>query len=279
MIKFFRHIRQKHILENKTGSSSEASAKAGRYFKYAIGEIILVVIGILVALQINNWNNDRINTNRESNYIKNIERDLNNQLKAIDLQMVFEANVVKFSKIALKSFNEKNKLTIDSTFAVALGAMASRRTFANTNPVYIELISSGNIELLKNENFKDKLINYYQELERIEKVIDRNNSLYTDQEFTPTMMQYGVLDTSEDFISITKSFTNLIETKPPLSAANIKHLLTISQKTLSTEENELFVINHLAARQDYAQLHVFFLTEFREKTEKLLEQTKAYFND
>jgi hypothetical protein len=46
MIKFFRHIRQSLILENKTG----------KYLKYAIGEIVLVVIGILIALQINNWN-------------------------------------------------------------------------------------------------------------------------------------------------------------------------------------------------------------------------------
>jgi len=46
MIKFFRHIRQNLIMENKTG----------KYLKYAIGEIILVVIGILIALSINNWN-------------------------------------------------------------------------------------------------------------------------------------------------------------------------------------------------------------------------------
>jgi hypothetical protein len=46
MIKFFRKIRQNLLIENKTS----------KYFKYAIGEIILVVIGILVALQINNWN-------------------------------------------------------------------------------------------------------------------------------------------------------------------------------------------------------------------------------
>ena len=50
MIKFFRKIRQKLITENKFN----------RYLLYAIGEIILVVIGILIALQVNNWNNDRI---------------------------------------------------------------------------------------------------------------------------------------------------------------------------------------------------------------------------
>jgi len=49
MIKLFRRIRQNLLMENKSG----------KYFKYAIGEIILVVIGILIALQINNWNEIR----------------------------------------------------------------------------------------------------------------------------------------------------------------------------------------------------------------------------
>ena len=49
MIKFFRKIRQNLIMENKKG----------KYFKYAIGEIILVVVGILIALSINNWNEKR----------------------------------------------------------------------------------------------------------------------------------------------------------------------------------------------------------------------------
>ena len=49
MIKFFRHIRRSLINQNNMG----------KYFKYAIGEILLVVIGILIALQINNWNEGR----------------------------------------------------------------------------------------------------------------------------------------------------------------------------------------------------------------------------
>jgi hypothetical protein len=58
MIKFFRQIRQNLIMKNNTG----------KYFKYAIGEIILVVIGILIALQINNWNTTRELKHRIKNF-------------------------------------------------------------------------------------------------------------------------------------------------------------------------------------------------------------------
>lgn len=85
MLKFFRKIRKNLLIENKTA----------KYFKYAIGEIALVMIGILLALQVNNWNNNRIDSKREVGYIKNIERDLKNQLKAIDIQIDFEEEVVE----------------------------------------------------------------------------------------------------------------------------------------------------------------------------------------
>ncbi len=62
MIKFFRKIRQNLLSEGKTG----------KYFKYAIGEIILVVIGILIALQVNNWNETRVKLNNERNLIASI---------------------------------------------------------------------------------------------------------------------------------------------------------------------------------------------------------------
>ncbi|TYA56024.1 hypothetical protein FVF61_07000 [Formosa maritima] len=65
MIKFFRKIRQNLFMENKTGKST---LPVGRYLKYAIGEIVLVVIGILIALQINNWNENRKNKIAEADY-------------------------------------------------------------------------------------------------------------------------------------------------------------------------------------------------------------------
>jgi hypothetical protein len=55
MIKFFRKIRQNLLSESKTG----------KYIKYAIGEIVLVVIGILIAIQLNEWRNDKANANQK----------------------------------------------------------------------------------------------------------------------------------------------------------------------------------------------------------------------
>lgn len=66
MIKFFRHIRQRLLTENKFS----------KYLLYAVGEIILVVIGILIALQINTWNQGRINAKEERRIFMDLAEEL-----------------------------------------------------------------------------------------------------------------------------------------------------------------------------------------------------------
>ncbi len=61
-----------------------SEGKTGTYLKYAIGEIILVVIGILIALQINNSNTQRIDKTREIKYLKNIKIDLKKDILNLD---------------------------------------------------------------------------------------------------------------------------------------------------------------------------------------------------
>jgi len=84
MIKFFRRIRQNLLMENKTG----------KYFKYAVGEIILVVIGILIALQVNNINEQRKSTIFEVKVLKEIRNNLKTDLIEIneDLSLMVDIN-------------------------------------------------------------------------------------------------------------------------------------------------------------------------------------------
>ena len=100
MIKFFRKIRQNLLMENKTG----------KYFKYAIGEIVLVVIGILIALQINNWNEKRGQEKTVKSIYSIIKSDLTNDIEKFDkiinkmalLDTVFKKVIQK--KMTLKDY-------------------------------------------------------------------------------------------------------------------------------------------------------------------------------
>jgi hypothetical protein len=95
MIKFFRKIRQNLLFEGSTGSPAWP---AGRYFKYALGEIVLVVLGILIALQINNWNENRKDIKKSKAILGEFKKDLasdttgiNRVVKLLERQTSYES--------------------------------------------------------------------------------------------------------------------------------------------------------------------------------------------
>jgi hypothetical protein len=73
MIKIFRNIRKSLLTEDLP---ARKVGKTIKYFKYAIGEIILVVIGILIAVQVNSWNTDNKDKKLEKRYITDLIQDL-----------------------------------------------------------------------------------------------------------------------------------------------------------------------------------------------------------
>ena len=85
MIKFFRKIRYDLMEKNKTG----------KYFKYAIGEILLVVIGILIALQVNNWNQERIQKKELDDLIESVSSNIASDVKSLKLFKTARESMVK----------------------------------------------------------------------------------------------------------------------------------------------------------------------------------------
>ena len=111
MIKFFRKIRQNLLSEGKTT----------KYFKYAIGEIVLVVIGILIALQINNWNEER--KEKESlNAIYNLViSDLESDLKTIPEILKYNSNKAPLLKHIIKGNLSRNDYNTNDTYYNLIG--------------------------------------------------------------------------------------------------------------------------------------------------------------
>lgn len=105
MIKFFRKIRQDLLRDNKIGD----------YLKYAVGEIVLVVIGILIALSINNWNESRKNDLEQALLVKNIIEDLRLDFIHINKSSEQVSNQMNLiDDLISKIFDEKKKINYDS---------------------------------------------------------------------------------------------------------------------------------------------------------------------
>ena len=161
----------------KTSSSTEASAKAGRYIKYAIGEIILVVIGILIALQINNWNTHRIERLNEGLILKELHKEFVSNKKQFDT-VVFYHNSAYRSAIYVKELLPLNLEQIDlDSLAYHLFHMGWTYTFNPSKGVTNALMNSSTFNVISNDELRQLLISWddvvtdYQE----EEIWARNN--------------------------------------------------------------------------------------------------------
>ncbi|OZV68044.1 DUF6090 family protein [Winogradskyella aurantia] len=125
--------------------------KTSKYFKYAIGEIILVVIGILIALQINTWNQNRIDKIEEQEIIAKLHKDFKTN-KANLAQFIVEITNETNAQIALMSLigasrEELLKYNLDSLMYESFSA--SEVAFADNT--IKSIMQSGRLDLLKNE--------------------------------------------------------------------------------------------------------------------------------
>ncbi len=152
MLKFFRKIRQNLLSEGKTR----------KYVTYAIGEIILVVIGILIALQINNMNQNRINEDLESLYYKRLLDDVREEKLIIDATINYSKQVYFHAKKAIAVF--ENSINVEINPIEHLIDMYQASQLADSysaSSTFKELIASGQINLIQNDSLKTALIRYY----------------------------------------------------------------------------------------------------------------------
>ena len=142
MIKFFRKIRQQMLNENKTSN----------YFKYALGEVILVVIGILIALQINTWNENRKASNEETKILTALQTDFKVSKERIEETISIQQKVLDYC-IILINIHERQDETEFEYFDTHLDSLKKLIDYGTTwyraEPVtgaYNALISAGKVD-------------------------------------------------------------------------------------------------------------------------------------
>ncbi|MDT0622020.1 DUF6090 family protein [Croceitalea vernalis] len=188
MIKFFRKIRQNLLSEGKTG----------KYLKYAIGEIILVVIGILIALQINNWNENKKEDKAEIALIEQLINDLEKDAESLETlipQVIDKADVIKqiyFETQNKTSFNESTNYG-DLTW----------QAFA---PLFFEQRHQLSIDQISNHQISKSILDYFNQQKIVELQIEQTNE-YVRTTIRPLLGEHGIMNSN--YIMSTDSYTEI----------------------------------------------------------------------
>lgn len=150
MFKFFRKIRQRLLIENRFS----------KYLLYAIGEIILVVIGILIALQVNNWNEERIEQARISEYARSLKQDLLGDIEMLTVSMK-QAQYICNKIDSLANYMRVTPSTsLSNTDLFILTHDPLYRPYKWNRSTLDELKGSGSLRYINNDSLEKKLVAY-----------------------------------------------------------------------------------------------------------------------
>ncbi|MFC4723427.1 DUF6090 family protein [Geojedonia litorea] len=169
MIKFFRKIRF-NLME---------TGKTGKYLKYAAGEIVLVVIGILIALSINNWNNDRIENQKLNTYLKALKFETQNNINRLAAALTRASKDLQMSVETISKLNAETSknLTSDDIINLNLGPIFKIEL---EQSVINEIMYTGVLEHLSNDSLKKKISRINLELEDYKTSYNHARAIWDD---------------------------------------------------------------------------------------------------
>ena len=150
MFRFFSKMRYRLAAENKVG----------RYLRYAVGEIILVVIGILIALQVNNWNSERLGSIEELNILEGLKNEFEQNLQSIndDLELNIRTSDAcrKLTELIRSNELNNNPDLVDSLIYIVsdFGSFDAKTGFTD------EITNSGKLNLIRNDRLKLNLTSF-----------------------------------------------------------------------------------------------------------------------
>ena len=163
------------------------TGKTGEYFKYAIGEIILIVIGILIALFINNWNNRQKDNIREHKILIQLREDYSDNLLQLEDKIKMRTALIKSSLKVLDFVNDSPSIDVDKIIPEIINIIKDP-TF---DPIENNLISSGEISLIHNDSLKRILSRWTSDVKQVQQVELEWQKMRTDL-LVPFLIKAGI---------------------------------------------------------------------------------------
>ena len=239
MIKFFRKIRQKLLSENKFS----------KYLIYAIGEIILVVIGILIALQVNNLNDRRnIATNTKNNLIT-LKAELISNTEKLKFNIDVVNAQIRNSLNLIDSLNNNVDLDDKDLYLLdKIGKLGPLRLKSLTTTSLGDFINSGSYSAFLTGEIKNHLLVYNSEIQNVDFTLDRFEEYWKEIELPYLTKHFSILD----------MYTQSLSNSRGLASRLTENTILKSNKKYFTNDLEAFFNN-----REFASMYTARFAELR----------------
>ena len=155
------------------------SNKTKTYSLYAVGEILLVVIGILIALQINNWNEDRIKEFRARGYAEALLAEVEENLSLIDERRTDYLREIDWTRRFMDQVNNsKSHLLTNDSLVLMTRYMGPVPLITLSKSTYDDLISSGSLEMFDDATIREKVMAMGRRFEVIDNSMERSDRFW-----------------------------------------------------------------------------------------------------
>lgn len=237
MFRFFRTLRQRLLPENRIN----------QYLLYAVGEIFLVVIGILIALQINTWNEDRKERALERKVLHAIYKSIERDTSSLTVEYQDFLGVLDAARLIKERLDSEApyETRLDTAFA-----LISNINVIENNYTAFDRLESIGVDLVKNDSLRNKLVRFYDH----SRYLKRIELYYENSKYFRTVI----------YPKYFKSFQHSREAKP----VDFEALKQANDFRIALD----YTIND-------AQFYMFWSNHRKEDARELLEELKAYLED
>ncbi len=259
----------------ETGKTGKPALPAGRYFKYAIGEIILVVIGILIALQINNWNENRKAKAQEVSSMKEIIENLKYDI--VRCQNNTKTNALRVKGLdslrtsVANTIDGKDETTNIYYYALKYGGDFSKAVL--NRATYNQMINSGVIKNINNKALVQGLSDYYERIAFTVPIFQPDPSLAKTLNMQKKFISYKTLQGYIQSLDVINENT-FAPDYDYSQILDIEHLELLQPKDLSLMD----YYNEISQFEIDLKTYLFYMTWTKKAASKLIEDIEKEYH-
>ncbi len=160
---------------------------------FAVGlDVVVVIVGIFLGLQVAEWNESNKLLDTEKEYLRLIDDDLDEIIKHASSQMDFERSRLRYSAELITILDSEQQTIKTERVGRLLTLLSIRRTPNFNRSAFEDIKSSGKLSVIRDANLRRKIIDFFNRIERWERIVDKNNGVFIDVGFTQWLINIGV---------------------------------------------------------------------------------------